>query len=184
MIIDTARHLLVPVTVGATLLLGACASSETAEEDTTAQAQTSTDRTEGTQAALLTITDPWVKAAGADDGMTAAFGVLINEGEAQADIVAAYAEEISDMVELHEVVSGDDGNMVMQEKEGGFSVAAGGEHELAPGADHIMIMGLSKDLEPGTEVALTLEFEDGSTREFTAPVKDFEGANENYHEDH
>lgn len=178
MIVNTSRHLLIPVAVSTTLLLGACASP-VAEEETPAQAEEST-----AQAELLTITDPWVKAAEADEGMTAAFGVLTNEGEAEALIVAAHADEISGMVELHEVVTGDDGNMVMQEKDGGFSVPAGSDHELSPGADHIMIMDLTEDLEPGAEVTITLEFEDGSTQEFTAPVKDFEGANENYHEDH
>jgi copper(I)-binding protein len=82
------------------------------------------------------------------------------------------------------VVSGDDGNMLMREKDGGFTVPAGSEHELSPGADHIMFMGLDQDLEPGAEVTVTLEFDDGSTHEFTAPVKDFEGANESYHGDH
>ncbi|AFR07654.1 copper chaperone PCu(A)C [Nocardiopsis alba] len=174
----TTRSLLAPTALSAALLLGACASPAPTEEEAAVQ--------EGSalQAESVSITDPWIKAASADDGMTAAFGVLINEGEEDAVIVAATAEEISDMVELHEVVDGDDGNTLMREKDGGFSVAAGSEHELSPGADHIMIMDLTRDLEPGAEVAVTLEFEDGSTQEFTAPVKDFEGANENYDGDH
>ncbi|MEU3308881.1 copper chaperone PCu(A)C [Nocardiopsis sp. NPDC006832] len=169
----TTRFLLFPAAVGAALFLGACSSASPSEEEESAL-----------QAEAITVSDPWVKAAAADEGMTAAFGVLTNEGDQDATIAAAHAEEVSDMVELHEVVSGDDGNMVMQEKDGGFSVAAGAEHELSPGADHIMIMGLTEDLEPGVEVTITLEFEDGSTQEFTAPVKDFEGANENYDDDH
>ena len=174
----TARSLLIPTALGVSLLLGACASTSPAEEDTAVQEGSAA------QADLVSVSDPWVKAAAADDGMTAAFGVLTNEGGAEAVIVAASAEEVSDMVELHEVVSGDDGTMVMREKDDGFSVPAGSEHELSPGADHIMIMGLARDLEPGAEVTVTLEFEDGSTHEFTAPVKDFEGANENYDGDH
>lgn len=174
----TARSLLIPTAVSAALILGACSSTSPAEEDAAVQEGSAA------QADLVSVSDPWVKAAAADDGMTAAFGILTNEGEAEALIVAASADDVSDMVELHEVVSGDDGNMVMQEKDSGFSVPAGSEHELSPGADHIMIMGLAQDLEPGAEVTVTLEFEDGSTHEFTAPVKDFEGANENYDGDH
>ncbi|SIO89837.1 copper chaperone PCu(A)C [Nocardiopsis sp. JB363] len=174
----TTRFLLFPAAVGAALFLGACSSASPEEESATAQEESVL------QAEAITVSDPWVKAAAADEGMTAAFGVLTNEGDQDATITAAHAEEVSAMVELHEVVSGDDGNMVMQEKDGGFSVAAGAEHELSPGADHIMIMDLTEDLEPGVEVTITLEFEDGSTQEFTAPVKDFEGANENYDDDH
>ncbi len=174
----TIRSLLLPTAVGAALLLGACSSPSPGQEAATTQGGSAT------QAELVSVTDPWVKAAATGDGMTAAFGTLANDGDQEAVIVAAHAEEVSDLVELHEVVSGDDGNMVMREKDGGFSVAAGAEHELSPGADHIMIMGLTQDLEPGAEVTVTLEFDDGSTQEFTAPVKDFEGANESYDGDH
>lgn len=178
MITTTARHLLVPTTVGTMLLIVACASPPT-EEGTSIPARVPTP-----QAASVTITDPWVKAANADDEMTAAFGILVNEGEEDVTVVAARADEVSDVVELHEVGTGDDGNTAMREKGGGFSVGAGSEHELSPGADHIMLMDPTEALEPGTEVTITLEFEDGTTQRFTAPVKDFEGANEDYDAGH
>lgn len=177
----TVRTPLFPLAVATAFVLSACASpapDTNAEEDTARAAQNTS------LAELVTVADPWVKAVDADDGMTAAFGVLANGGEEEAVIVAAHAEEVADTVELHEVVAGDDGNTVMQEKDGGFAVPPAGEHELSPGADHIMFMGLTRDLEPGAEVIVTLEFDDGSTHEFTAPVKDFEGANENYDEGH
>ncbi|MEU3017447.1 copper chaperone PCu(A)C [Nocardiopsis sp. NPDC007018] len=181
MTIPTRRPLPLTTAIGAALLLGACSSPAPSEESTTARAESAH------QAQAVTVTDPWVKAASTDDGMTAAFGLLTNDGDRDAVVVAARADEVSGSVELHEVISGDDGNTLMREKDGGFSVGAGADHELSPGADHIMIMGLTEDLEPGTEVTVVLEFEDGSTHEFTAPVKDFEGANENYdggHEGH
>lgn len=177
----TVRTSLFPLAATTALVLSACASPtpDTSAEEDTAQAAQNTS-----QAELVTVTDPWIKAVDAYDGMTAAFGVLTNGGGEEAVIVAAHAEEVADMVELHEVVAGDDGNTVMQEKDGGFAVPPGSEHELSPGADHIMFMGLTQDLGPGAEVTVTLEFDDGSTHEFTAPVKDFEGANENYDGDH
>lgn len=168
-----------PLAAAAALALSGCAPAEpTADGEGTGVEQAAL------QADLFTVTDAWVKAADADDGMTAAFGVLGNGGAQDAVLTAARAEGVSERLELHEVVSGDDGNMLMREKDGGFTVPAGGEHELSPGADHIMFMGLDQDLEPGAEVTVTLEFDDGSTHEFTAPVKDFEGANESYHGDH
>ena len=84
------------------------------------------------------------------------------------------------MVELHETVANDSGEMVMQPKEGGFVIPAGGTLTLEPGANHIMLMGLAKPIVAGDEVSFTLTFADGSTYTFTAPAKDFTGANENY----
>ena len=125
----------------------------------------------------VSITDAWVKSA--DEGMSAAFGVLSNDGDADVTIVSA-STEASPMVELHETVANDAGEMVMQPKEGGFVIPAGGTLTLEPGANHIMLMGLAKPIVAGDEVSFTLTFADGSTYTFTAPAKDFTGANENY----
>ncbi|TDQ49996.1 copper chaperone PCu(A)C [Actinorugispora endophytica] len=144
-----------------------------------AEAPAAAEDATGTAAESFSAEDAWVKAATEDDGMTGAFGILGNASGTDATVVSATASGAG-MVELHEVVTGDDGNSVMREKEGGFTIPAGGTHVLEPGADHIMLMALEKDLEPGTEVAVALEFSDGSTAEFTAPVKAYEGANENY----
>ncbi|GLU50178.1 copper chaperone PCu(A)C [Nocardiopsis ansamitocini] len=158
----------------AALLLTGCAGQDGA------QPQADADRAEQhTQADSFAIEDAWVKAVTAEDGMTGAFGLLNNPADGDLSVVAA-SSPVAGMVELHEVVTGDDGNAVMQEKDGGFLVPAGDTHVLEPGADHIMLMGLTEDLDPGTEVAVELEFSDGSTLEFSAPVKDYEGANENY----
>ena len=125
----------------------------------------------------VSIADAWVKSA--DEGMSAAFGVLGNDGAADVTIVSA-STEASPMVELHETVANDAGEMVMQPKEGGFVVPAGGTLTLEPGANHIMLMGLARPIVAGDEVSFTLTFADGSTYTFTAPAKDFTGANENY----
>ncbi|WEK62139.1 MAG: copper chaperone PCu(A)C [Candidatus Microbacterium colombiense] len=125
----------------------------------------------------ITIDDSWVKSA--DDGMSAAFGTLVNSGSDDITVVSADTEA-SSMVELHETVENESGEMVMREIEGGFVIPAGGEFALEPGANHIMLMGLTHPLQAGDEVTVTLTFSDDSTYEFTAPVKDYSGANENY----
>src|SRR5690606_10572137 len=127
----------------------------------------------------VSVQDAWVKAVAEEDGMTGVFGELVNDSAEEAAVTAA-ASPVAGRVELHEVAPGEDGDPVMQEKEDGFPVPANGSHLLEPGADHIMLMDLRQDLEAGTEVAVELEFADGSTAEFTAPVKEYEGANENY----
>lgn len=128
----------------------------------------------------ITIEDAWVKAA--DEGMSAAFGILENTGETDATVVSV-ASEASAMIELHETVESDSGELVMREVDGGFTIPAGGELVLEPGANHIMLMDLAGPLLAGDEAVFTLTFSDDSTLEFTAPVKDYAGANENYHED-
>jgi copper(I)-binding protein len=128
----------------------------------------------------LTITDPWVKAA--DEGMSAAFGTLENDGESDITIVSA-TTSASTMIELHETVENDAGEMVMQAKEGGFVIPAGGSYELAPGGNHIMLMGLTAPLKAGDESTFTLTLSDGSVYDFTAPAKDYSGANESYEGD-
>ncbi|MGV8969872.1 MAG: copper chaperone PCu(A)C [Microbacteriaceae bacterium] len=125
----------------------------------------------------LTITDAWVKTA--DSGMSAGFGILENTGTTDILIESA-STPASGVVELHETVMGDDGAMVMQAKEGGFTIPAGARLELAPGGNHIMLMGLAAPIVVGDDVTFTLTLSDGSVFTFTAPAKDFTGANENY----
>lgn len=125
----------------------------------------------------LTVQDAWVKAA--ETGMSAAFGTLENSSDADITIVSAESPAAS-MIELHETVADDSGAMVMQQKEGGFTVPANGTYELAPGASHLMLMGLTAALTAGTESTVTLTLSDGSELEFTAPAKDYAGANESY----
>lgn len=135
----------------------------------------------GAQADAFSITDPWVKAATAEDGMTGVFGEVENGSGAEIVIVAA-DHPGSGTVELHEVVT-DGADSTMREIDGGFPVPARGTRTLAPGGDHIMLMDLAEDLEPGGEATVTVEFADGSTAEFTAPVKEYAGANEEYQGD-
>ncbi|MGV2900305.1 copper chaperone PCu(A)C [Microbacterium sp. AGC62] len=123
------------------------------------------------------IEDSWVKSA--EQGMSAAFGTLVNTGDHDATVVSV-TSAASTMLELHETVENDAGEMVMREIDGGFVIPAGGQLALEPGANHIMMMDLTGPLAAGTDVSFTLTFDDDSTYEFTAPVKDYSGANENY----
>ncbi len=166
--------------LGLSLALTSCGSDtapDTASDTSSDTSDSTSSVTDAAEADGLTITDPWVKAV--DDGMTAAFGTMVNSGDTDVVVMSATAD-VSDMVELHETVQNDDGSMAMQPREGGFEVPAGGDHELAPGGDHIMMMGVTRPLEPGETVTLTLTLADGSTTDVEATVKEFTGADENY----
>ncbi len=162
---------LASLAAGATLLLAlaGCASPGAAAPTATESA--------APEAASVSVEDAWVKSA--EEGMSAAFGTLENSGDTDVVVVGA-TTTASPMIELHETVENASGEMIMQAKDGGFVIPAGDHLHLEPGGNHIMLMGLSQPIAAGDEITFTLEFEDGSTLEFTAPGKDYEGANENY----
>lgn len=164
-----SRHVL--VLVAAVCVLTACGGQEATES----AARVSPSAAAG-KAAVLTITDPWVKTT--KKGMTAAFGTLVNPTGADITIVAG-STPLSKKVELHEVVESG-GKMIMRPKEGGIVVPAGGTHELRPGGDHIMLMDVTEEVKPGVRVPFTLTVKGGSPLEFTAVGKDFAGGKEDY----
>lgn len=125
----------------------------------------------------VSIQNAWVKAT--DGAMSAAFGELINSGTGDVTIVSATSPE-SPELQLHETTGDGSGEMVMQQKEDGFTIPAGGTMLLEPGGNHIMLMGLTAPIKAGDEVSVTLVFSDGSSYEFTAPAKDYSAANETY----
>lgn len=150
-------------------LLTACAP------DTTQAAHSSSDEVAVPEVSLQ---EGWAKSAELGD-MTGVFGTLTNNTDSDLVITGAESPD-AEMIELHEVTA--DG--VMQPIAGDVVVPAHGTFELAPGANHIMLMGLTKYLLAGEEVTVTLHFaaSDGATSKakFTVLVKDYAGANENY----
>lgn len=155
-------------------LLGGCGTS-TSTPSTTAGA-TSAAKATG-QAAALTVTDPWVKAA--DSGMTGGFGLLKNTGTTELTIVSATSPAAARM-ELHETVPDGSGGTMMRAKQGGFVVPAGATAELKPGGNHVMFLGLTAPLKSGTTATYTLTMGDGTTLAVSAPVRTFSGAQESY----
>ena len=162
--------------LAAALLVAGIAGCDTQESTGTDDGPTASAA--ASPSGRLEVVDPWIKAS-AEGEMTALFATLRNTGEEDVVVVSG-ATDVSPMVELHETVMGDDGSMMMQPKEGGFTVPAGGEHTLEPGGDHVMMMGLRRTLEPGEVVTVTLSLADGTSLEVDATVKPFEGGNEQY----
>ncbi|MFD6856553.1 copper chaperone PCu(A)C [Rhodococcus sp. NPDC060090] len=137
----------------------------------------STDSDNTVTADSLVVSSSWAKAA--DSGMTAAFAELENTGDEDVHIVSATSPSAGS-TELHEMVAVDGGAVMMRESESGFVVEARSVHSLAPGGDHLMLMDLTGPIVPGADVSFTLTFDDGSTKDFTAQVRDFAGAQEEY----
>lgn len=143
----------------------------------------STPADKAPEATQPTLVDGWVKA---HDSMTGIFGTLTNPSGDDVTLIDA-SSTVAGMVEMHETVV-NSGNMIMQEKEGGFSIAAGGSFELEPGGDHIMLMDLARELLPGEDIDITLVFSDGTETTLNIPVREYAGAIEEYapgdHDEH
>ncbi len=124
--------------------------------------------------------DAWARAVPdiAAMKMTGVFGKIKNTTDKDVRVVSATTDS-SPMTELHETVSVD-GQKVMREVDGGFTIAAGQTRELQPGGDHIMVMKMTKPIPAGTTVTVTLRTDDGKTLEFAAPAKPFSAEQENY----
>lgn len=163
------------------LALASC--GDAAEEDTSATTATTSATAEAgndteveQDAEVLTFSDGVVRASAADNPMTAIFGELRNNSGEEVTITGFTADVAADAYEIHETVDG-----VMQEKTGGITLAGGEAHELEPGADHFMMMGLADPVAAGDVVSLTLELADGATVELgEVPVRTIAAGDEDY----
>lgn len=145
------RILMMLVLVG-TLLLSACGSTMGDEH------------ADGTD---IEAHDFWVRSA-LKDGNSAAYMLLHNHTEADDELVGA-SSDVAASVEIHLSQMKSDGTMEMIPQEA-IPLPAEGELELKPGSYHIMLIGLTKDLNVGDEITLTLHFKNHEDITLTIPV--------------
>lgn len=99
----------------------------------------------------------------------AAFMVIENTGDADDRLIAADTDA-AEVVELHTHLESDDGVMQMVEVEEGFAIPAGDTHILARGGDHVMMMGLTRRLDHGDTITMTLTFDEAGEMTLQLPV--------------
>lgn len=131
--------------------------------------------------------DLWVKSSemSMQGGMTAVYGTLTNNGSEDVVLVGGQTE-IAGLVEVHEMAMVD-GEMVMQQIDGGLLIPAGKSVVLEPGGNHLMLMMLTGDLVAGQEISVTFDFDGAEDLTVDGVVaKPAEGGDEEYHsgEDH
>lgn len=100
---------------------------------------------------------------------SAAYMVIRNTGSEPDKLIAA-STDVAKTVELHTVVE-EGGMMRMRQVEGGIEIPANGEVVLKPGGFHVMLIGLTRDLNAGDKVQLTLTFEKAGQIPVTAEVR-------------
>lgn len=141
--------------------LSACGSDDAASSDTVAEAPA--------EAGAITIDDPWSREPADGQSTSAVYGTVIN-GTSETITAIAVTTNVSDAVELHEVIMNDDDTMTMQEKDGGYEIAAGESLTFEPGGAHIMVLDIDAAAYPET-VDVELEFDSGEKLAFTAEVR-------------
>ncbi len=123
-------------------------------------------------AAGVRVRDAWARStAGNPDENTAVYMVIENPGGADRLIGATVTPAISRVVELH-VTEETGGQMVMRPVTGWDVPANGGSLELKPAGNHVMLIGLNRQLKVGDTLAVTLKFEKAGEVRVDAPVRD------------
>lgn len=85
------------------------------------------------------------------------------------DTLVSVASPSAALVQIHEMRM-ESNMMMMRELEGGLPLPAGEAVNLAPGGNHIMLMGVKEPLKTGDTVALTLTFANAAPVEIVAAV--------------
>ena len=100
---------------------------------------------------------------------SAAFFVIKNNSDKDIAITSANSD-IAEKNELHTHIK--ENKMMKMMKIEKLVVPAKSSLELKSGGDHVMLMGLKKELKVGDEINLELSFSDGDKKNIKVPVKD------------
>jgi copper(I)-binding protein len=116
----------------------------------------------------VSVVDPYVRQVPPGAMATAAYMVIRNAGSKDAKIVKA-ENTASKVTELHTHLH-EDGMMKMR-KVPAIEIKAGSQTVLEPSGLHVMMIDLKGPMKEGDKVAITLGFDDGSSKKIEAPVR-------------
>lgn len=150
--------LFIITTIVLAFALASCGDNSTASADK--------DKTTAGQA--VKVKGAYIRAMPPGQKVTAMFMELDNPSPTDHALVAAKGN-VSEAIELHEHTH-ENGVMRMRQVEK-IAIPANGKAMLQPGGYHVMLIGLKENLKPGDQVAIQLEFEDGSTQDIKSEVK-------------
>lgn len=117
----------------------------------------------------IMVLDPYARASSSMSQSGAAFMEIVNETDTDDRLIDARSD-VAERVELHTHQEDANGVMRMIHVEEGFAIPAGETHALARGGDHVMFLGLTRELAQGDELELTLVFEQAGEVTVTVPV--------------
>jgi copper(I)-binding protein len=119
----------------------------------------------------LHVLDAWVRPAGMGMPTSAAYGLLLNLTP-DDDVLVSAVSDAAEVVELHEMVMDEGDVMRMRPVEGGIAIPASGLAQLRPGGLHIMLINLTRQLQTGDMVEITLTFAESGEQTLLIPVRD------------
>lgn len=124
----------------------------------------------------ISITDPWARPALAD-GNGAAYMVLENTSGID-DVLLSASTDAASVVELHDVIMMSDSSdaegsnsMMKMVKQETVPIADGQTVTFEPGSLHVMLIGLTADLNEGDTISLTLVFQNAGEISIEVPVE-------------
>lgn len=98
---------------------------------------------------------------------SAAFLTIINTATRPVRVTGV-SSEVAASVELHDHIR--DGEILRMRRIDGIDIPPGDRVALAPGGKHVMLIGLRQPLKADSTIDFRLEFADGSSTAFSAPV--------------
>ena len=107
----------------------------------------------------VTVSDPWGRATPQGAEVGAAYMTIANSGATPIRLIGG-TSDVATSVEAH-TMSMENGVMQMRPLTNGLEVPAHGSVTLKPGGDHLMLVGLKRQLKEGEEVMVTLDFDQG-----------------------
>jgi copper(I)-binding protein len=125
----------------------------------------------GEACAKIHVLDPWARPAVPGMPNSAAYGLILNLTDEDETLVSA-STDAAEAAELHEMVMGDNDVMQMRPIEGGILVPAGSAVLLKPGGLHVMLIGLTAELQAGETIDLMLTFAEAGELEIEAPIRE------------
>jgi hypothetical protein len=122
----------------------------------------------GSAAESVSSNEPFVRMVPPGMSNTGAFMVLRNADNKDHKVVKAESS-VAKATELHTHTN--EGGVMKMRPVKDIEIKSKGEAVLKPGSLHVMLIGLKQDLKEGDNVAITLTFEDGSSKKVEAPVR-------------
>lgn len=104
----------------------------------------------------LTIDRPWSRATVAGQSVAAGYLTVRNKG-AEADRLIGAASPAAERVEMHVTTVERDVARMREVKS--YELRPGGTLRLAPGGNHLMLLGIKQPFKTGERIPMTLRFE-------------------------
>ena len=115
----------------------------------------------------IKVKDAWMRPS--SEKMTTALYFIIENKIETADTLYQIDSDLAERVEIHETYS--EGEMMGMRKVNFIVIEGKGSFELKPGAHHIMLMKLKKDIKDGDKDEFVLHFKQAGEIKITATAK-------------